>query len=59
MTTPSRSYNMSRIQSKDTKLELMVRKYLWSRGYRYRKNDRQLQGTPDIVLKKYVIFSVV
>src|SRR5574344_131411 len=58
MTAPSRSYNMSRIHSKDTKPELIVRKYLWSRGYRYRKNDRRLPGTPDIVLRKYatVIF---
>lgn len=49
---------MSRIRSKDTKPELIVRKYLWSRGYRYRKNDKRLPGTPDIVLKKYatVIF---
>lgn len=53
-----RSYNMSRIRSKDTKPEMLVRKYLWSRGYRYRKNDKRLHGTPDIVLKKYatVIF---
>ena len=58
MTTSSRSYNMSRIHSKDTKPELIVRKYLWGRGYRYRKNDKRLPGTPDIVLKKYatVIF---
>ena len=58
MTTSSRSYNMSRIHSKDTKPELIVRKYLWNRGYRYRKNDKRLPGTPDIVLRKYatVIF---
>jgi len=49
---------MSSIRSKDTKPELLVRKYLWSRGYRYRKNDRRLPGTPDLVLRKYatVIF---
>jgi DNA mismatch endonuclease (patch repair protein) len=58
MTTSARSYNMSRIHSKDTKPELIVRKYLWNLGYRYRKNDKRLPGTPDIVLKKYatVIF---
>ena len=49
---------MARIRSKDTKPELIVRRYLWSRGYRYRKNVRGLPGTPDIVLRKYgvVIF---
>lgn len=53
-----RSYNMSRIRSKDTKPEIIVRKYLFSRGFRYRKNDAQLPGKPDIVLPKYktVIF---
>lgn len=58
MTSPKVSYTMSRIRGKDTKPELIVRKYLWGRGYRYRKNDKRLPGTPDIVLKKYatVIF---
>ncbi len=49
----TRSYNMSRIKGKDTKPEVMVRKYLFSQGFRYRKNDRRLPGTPDIVLPKY------
>ncbi len=44
---------MSRIKGKDTKPEVMVRKYLFSQGFRYRKNDRRLPGTPDIVLPKY------
>lgn len=44
---------MSRIKSRDTKPELIVRKYLYARGYRYRKNFKRLPGTPDIVLKKY------
>ena len=48
-----RSYNMSRIASKDTKPELLVRKYLFSRGLRYRKNDNRYPGKPDIVLPKY------
>lgn len=54
----ARSYNMSRIRGKDTKPEELVRKYLFSKGFRYRKNDRRLPGTPDIVLSKYktVIF---
>lgn len=53
-----RSYNMSRIRSKDTKPEEMVRKYLFSKGLRYRKNVKDLPGKPDIVLSKYktVIF---
>lgn len=54
----TRSYNMSRIKSKDTKPEEIVRKYLFAHGFRYRKNDKRLPGTPDIVLPKYktVIF---
>lgn len=53
-----RSYNMSRIRSKDTKPEEIVRKFLFSKGFRYRKNDRRYSGCPDIVLPKYktVIF---
>ena len=54
----TRSYNMSRIRGKDTKPEEIVRKYLFSQGFRYRKNDKRYPGTPDIVLPKYktVIF---
>lgn len=53
-----RSYNMSQIRSKNTKPEEIVRKYLFSQGLRYRKNDSHLPGKPDIVLPKYktVIF---
>ena len=49
---------MSRIKSKNTKIELVVRKYLFAKGYRYRLNDRTLPGKPDIVMRKYktVIF---
>ena len=49
---------MSRIKSSNTKPEEIVRKYLFSKGFRYRKNDKRLPGTPDIVLPKYktVIF---
>jgi len=48
-----RSYNMSRIQGKDTKPELLVRKFLFANGLRYRLHDRKLPGKPDIVLPKY------
>lgn len=54
----TRSYNMSRIKSKNTKPELLVRKYLFKHGFRYRVNVKKLPGTPDVVLPKYktVIF---
>lgn len=53
-----RSWNMSRIRGKDTTPEIAVRKYLFSRGFRFRKNDKRYPGKPDIVLPKYhtVIF---
>ncbi len=49
---------MSRIRSKDTKPEMMVRRHLFSKGFRFRVNDKKLPGKPDIVLPKYrtVIF---
>jgi len=49
---------MSRIKSKNTRPELLVRKFLFSKGYRYRLHDKKLAGKPDIVLPKYktVIF---
>lgn len=54
----TRSYNMSQIRSTNTKPEEIVRKFLFSKGLRYRKNVRKLPGTPDVVLPKYktVIF---
>lgn len=54
----ARSKNMSRIRSTNSKPEEIVRKYLFSQGFRYRKNVRTLPGCPDIVLPKYktVIF---
>ena len=48
-----RSWNMSRIKGKDTSIEIQVRKYLFSQGFRYRKNVKSLPGKPDIVLPKY------
>ena len=54
----TRSYNMSQIKGKNTKPEELVRKYLFVHRFRYRKNDKRLPGSPDIVLPKYktVIF---
>lgn len=54
----SRSEIMARVHSKDTKPELILRKLLWSQGYRYRKNYKKIFGTPDIVFikKKIAIF---
>ena len=54
----TRSYNMSRIRSKDTKPELLVRKFLFANGFRYKLHDKNLAGKPDIVLPKFktVIF---
>lgn len=49
----TRSYNMSRIKSTNSKPEVLVRKYLFSKGLRYRKNVKELPGKPDIVLPKY------
>lgn len=49
----ARSQNMAAIKNRDTKPEEIVRKYLFSQGFRYRKNDPRLPGKPDIVLPKY------
>ncbi|HBI62979.1 MAG TPA: very short patch repair endonuclease, partial [Lachnospiraceae bacterium] len=49
------SKNMSKIHSKDTSIELQLRKTLWHKGYRYRKNYKELPGSPDIALTKYKI----
>ena len=48
-----RSYNMSKIRGKDTKPELIIRRFLHSRGFRYRLHRKDLPGKPDIVLPKY------
>ena len=58
MTPAQRSYNMSRIRSRNTTPERAVRHALWHKGYRYRLNDKRLPGSPDLVLPKYraVIF---
>ncbi|WP_162342541.1 very short patch repair endonuclease [Cyclobacterium salsum] len=48
-----RSYNMSRIKGKDTKPEMLVRKFLHAHGFRFKLHDKMLPGKPDIVLPKY------
>ena len=53
LTKEQRHKNMKNIRSKDTSIELKLRKELWRRGYRYRKNYTELPGKPDIVLTKY------
>jgi DNA mismatch endonuclease (patch repair protein) len=53
VTAERRSANMAAIRSKDTKPEMIVRKGLWSRGFRYRLNHKRLPGHPDLVLRKY------
>ena len=53
LSAEKRSWNMSRIHNKDTSIEVRVRSYLFSRGFRFRKNDARLPGKPDIVLPKY------
>ncbi len=57
--TISRSENMRRIKSKDTTIEIMLRKELWKRGLRYRKNVKDVFGKPDILFigKRLAIFT--
>ena len=54
-TPEQRKKNMQAIRSKDTEIELLLRKELWNRGYRYRKNYKKAVGKPDIALTKYKI----
>lgn len=53
LTPQQRHKNMAAIRSKNTKPEMIVRKGLWSRGFRYRLNHKRLPGHPDLVLRKY------
>lgn len=55
LTKEQRKRNMQHIRSKNTKIEVLLRKALWKKGYRYRKNCKNLEGKPDIVLTKYKI----
>ena len=50
-----RHKNMSNIKSKDTSIELLLRKALWKKGIRYRKNYKKIPGTPDIAITQYKI----
>lgn len=52
-TPAQRSYNMSKVRSKNTKPEMLVRQFLFSQGFRYRLHDKKLPGKPDLVLPKY------
>ena len=53
LTIQQRHANMSAIHGKDTKPEIIVRKWLWRHGFRYRLNHPRLPGHPDIVMRKY------
>ena len=53
LTVEQRHANMAAIHSKDTKPEMVVRRGLWKRGFRYRLNHKRLPGHPDLVLRKY------
>lgn len=53
--TEQRKKTMSKIHGKDTKIEVALRKALWAKGYRYRKNYKKIPGSPDICLTKYKI----
>ena len=53
LTPKQRHANMASIRSKNTKPEMVVRRWLWSRGFRYRLNSPRLPGHPDLVLRKY------
>lgn len=55
LTKEQRHRNMSNIKNKDTAIEVILRKALWGKGYRYRKNYKMLPGKPDIVLTKYKV----
>ena len=55
MTPKQRSQTMSHIKGKNTSIEILLRKSLWHRGIRYRKNYKKLPGTPDIAITKYKI----
>ena len=49
LTKEQRHKNMKNIHGKDTKIEVILRKALWNKGYRYRKNYKKLPGSPDMI----------
>ena len=53
LTKEQRRKNMQAVKNKDSKIEIVLRSALWSKGYRYRKNYTKLEGKPDIVIPKY------
>lgn len=53
LTSEQRQLNMSRIRGRDTKPEMLIRRGLHARGFRYRLHDRKLPGRPDIVFPRY------
>lgn len=55
LTKDQRRKNMQAVKNKDSKIEVLLRKALWQKGYRYRKNYKLLEGKPDIVLIKHKI----
>ena len=55
LTPEQRHKNMQNIRSQNTSIEVLLRKALWNKGYRYRKNYKELPGKPDIVLTQYKI----
>lgn len=55
LTPAQRRKNMQHIKNRDTKIEVLLRKALWDKGYRYRKNYSKLPGKPDIAMTKYKI----
>ena len=55
LTPEQRQKNMKQIKSNNTKIEILLRRALWHKGYRYRKNYEKLPGRPDIALTKYKI----
>ena len=55
LTVEQRKENMKHIRSQDTKIELILRKALWKRGYRYKKNYSKIPGKPDIAITKYKV----
>lgn len=55
LNSQQRHKNMQAIHSKDTKIEILLRKELWRKGYRYRKNYKKILGSPDIAFPKYKV----
>lgn len=55
LTKEQRKRNMQNIKNKDTEIEILLRKALWKKGYRYRKNYKKLPGKPDIAITKYKV----